>query len=189
MVGQLSTTVHNAAALGRRLLPSRFRRSNPMRIQSAYPPPETLHRIGLSFEAELGRTMLFSAGGRVLGRIEGDRFKMVIRPSFGSLVGGVSYPRPYFVGRVVADGDGSLVVGQLNLTTTKVFAAVWFGFLGMFLPLGLVAAVLDPSSVQLLALPLGGIPLGAILFWIVRGEQERDAGEIEAILTSAVSED
>jgi hypothetical protein len=158
-------------------------RPAPVTIRSPLPPAEALQRIGWSFDAPLGQFMLFSRG-RVLGRIEGNRFKMIIR-SFGS----GNYPRPYCNGEVVPDGDGSMVTWDFDMLLTRVFFAPFFGLLALALPVGVAAALVDPRLAQFLVV-VPTIMLGSLLvFWVVRGQQNRDAREIEEILRAAVERD
>jgi hypothetical protein len=134
--------------------------------------------------------MLFSPKGRVLGRIDGNGFKMIIRGATGLYsLGQSDHPRPYFVGPVLPEGEGSVVIGGLDLTPTRLFFVVWFGVLALSLPVSVAAAFSDPAGAQFFGVPLALMLFGALGFWWVRSAQERDVREIEEILTMAVKED
>jgi len=154
-------------------------------IRSPLPPAQALQRIGWSFDAPLGQFMMFSRRGRVLGRIRGNRFKMIIR-SFGS----GRYPRAYCNGEVVPDGDGSTIEWDFDMLPTRAFFSLWFGFLGLvFLPVGVAVTLADPRQGRFLLTILGMMFAGLFAFWWVRADQDRDAREIEEILTMAVEKD
>jgi hypothetical protein len=153
-------------------------------IRSPLPPTEAIRRIGWSFDAPLGAFMLFSRRGRVLGRIEGTRFKMVVR-SFGN----GSYPRPYCNGEVVPDGGGSLIAWDFDMALTRVFL-FWFALFGLaLLPVSLAVTLADPRQGKFLLTILGIMLAGLLVFWWVRSQQNRDAWEIRGILEGAVEAD
>jgi hypothetical protein len=84
-------------------------------IRSQFPPAECLTRIAATFDAQFD-SLLSLPSGRVLGRMDGDTFKLIYMGYAGtSSVPSASRnagPAVVFSGRVTADGDGSVVVGD-----------------------------------------------------------------------------
>jgi hypothetical protein len=137
----------------------------------------------------------------VLGRVNGNRLKAVVNgptasPLFGDNEPRRYTPKAYFVAEVLPEGEGSVVVGGLDLTLTRAFAAVWLGSVGLFgLPVILIWSVttsLRTGAVSVLAAPIFPL-LMMLFFWFVfrtvRRAQDTDAREIEALLSRAVCDE
>ena len=162
-------------------------------IHSPHPPQECLRRIEGSFDARLGRTILFAPPGRVLGRVDGDTFKVVFMgwtPASYERSAPTSYPRLVFVGRVTADEGGSMLMGDWSRTPIRSFFTIWFGGIALALVVTLVNAAATVSRSPTAAIwPLmfaGMLLFGYRLFKQVRRVQDADAEAIVDLLVRAV---
>ncbi len=159
-------------------------------IHSPLPPAECLRQIEATFNAQFD-SILSLPRGRVLGRIDGDTFNLIYMGYAGTSSlpwaarsGGPAWA---FSGRVVADGTGSIVVGDWDRSLPQVL----YGLLYVVACLGLLVtgvyalinyqrdptAVIAPLAVVLM---LGSIWLGFRGASAVQNVYARSAVEIVA---------
>jgi hypothetical protein len=149
----------------------------------------------------LGRTVPASSSERkVVGRVEGETITATITgPTEWSILGGrfqwqINHTiRPIFKGRVVPEGTGSCLEGEVadRAYVSVIQVAYFASLMVIFLPLTVLAAVsrlsqdpavmLMPFSVLVFAAP------GAVVFRTLRQLGDLDAADLQAVLSAAIA--